>query len=198
MRKSALLLSVGFLLTPLTASAGGIGIIGNGGFHEDRAPYYRDDGLQGVDVQLRPNSGYGGEALLGDMDDRVQGVVRIFMLMDAPLLAPDVSGENPDYEYSWPAHEDLDSRMQGAVLVGVQWGLLGDPSGTQLTLTSLVGSGFATLDNLEFFMVEPGVGATHMLTDRIQAHANIAATGRYRKRISLGANAYAGIRYMFD
>ena len=198
MRKSTLFTSAALLLLPLTASAGGVGFFASGGVHEGRAPYYRDDGLQGIDIQYRPNNAIGFEGLLGDKDDKIQGVVRLFVLNDWPLNAPDVSNENPDYEYTWPAHEDLEIRHQGAVMVGVQWGLIGDPSGFQLTATSLVGSGFATMDNLEFLMVEPGVGVTYAINSRIQANANVAATGRYRKRLYMGANAYAGIRYMFD
>ena len=198
MRKSALLTAASLSLIPLSASAGGVGIITSGGVHEARAPYYRDDGEQGIDVQQRPNAGYGAEGLLGDKDDKIQGVVRLYVLSDWPLNEPDVSNEDQSYEYTWPAHEDLGIRHQGAIMVGVQWGVLGDPGGLQLTATTLVGSGFATLDNLEFFMVEPGVGVTYMLNARVQANANVAVTGRYRKRVYLGANAYASIRYMFD
>jgi hypothetical protein len=198
MRNSTLLAAVGLSLLPLSASAGGIGVIASGGIHEGRAPYYRSDGLQGIDVQQRPNAGVGGEALLGDKDDKIQGVVRLYVLSDWPLNEPDVSNESSDYEYTWPAHEDLPIKHQGAIMVGVQWGILGDPGGFQFTATSLVGSGFATMDNLEFFMIEPGVGVTYMLNERLQAHANLAATIRYRKRVYTGANAYAGIRYMFD
>ncbi len=198
MRNSTLLAAVGLSLTPLSANAGGMGVITLAGLHEGRAPYYRDDGEQGIDVQYRPNAGFGLEGMLGDKDDKIQGVARLFLLSDWPLLEPDTSGEDDSFEYEHPPHEDQPIRHQGAVMVGVQWGLYGDPGGLQLTATTLAGSGFATMDNLEFFMVEPGIGATYMLGERLQAHANVAASVRYRKRAYLGGNAYAGLRYMFD
>ena len=73
MRKTTLLTAAALLLLPLSASAGGIGAFASGGVHEGRAPYYRDDGLQGIDIQYRPNNAIGFEGLLGDKDDKKAG-----------------------------------------------------------------------------------------------------------------------------
>ena len=82
--------------------------------------------------------------------------------------------------------------------IGVQWGLLGDPDGLQLTLTTLVGSGFLTSDSTEFAMADVGAGFTWSAAESIQLYANVAMTARHRKILTYGPAAYAGVRYLFD
>ena len=183
-------LSLGF-----NAHAGAIGLTTSAGMHEERAYYYNQDSQQGLDKQLRPNYGIGIEAMVGDKDEKVQGILRMNWLVDSPPTEPDTGNvENATFP---PAHEQ-DPRNVGTLGLGVQWGVLGDPTGTQLNVGAVVGTGFITTDNTEFLMVETGVGATHNLTSTLQASANLMGTMRFRKHMSFGPNVYAGIRYLFD
>jgi len=153
-----------------TALAGGVGVMGTGGFHEARAYYYRDDGVQGIDTQSRPNIGIGGEALLGAKDDKIIGIMRLYYLSDFPVNDPDLSAEETNkYEFTYPAAADQGHHNVGVMTVGVQWGVWGDPG-----------------------------GFTYALSDQLQTYANVAFSARYRKRVYMGGNMYAGIRYMFD
>ena len=187
------------IVTAMTANsvayAGAIGLQTTAGLHQDRAYFYSQSGEQGLDNQTRPNFGIGLEALIGDKDEKVQGVLKMNWIQDAPLKEPD-TGDTANAVYP-PAHEQ-DTRHVGVLGLGIQWGLLGDPTGTQLNVTSVVGSGFLTTDNTEFVLLETGVGGTHNLTETLQLAGTLAATMRYRKGASFGPNAYVGIRYLFD
>ena len=147
------------------------------------------------ETQLRFNSGLGIEALVGDKDEKIQGILRFLWMSDAQATTPDTGDtilpEHPDYE-------SLKNKNTGVLGLGVQWGLLGDPSDKQLVLTSIVGSGFITTDNTEYVMLEVGAGGTYNLSETLQANANLALTVRNRKHLSFGPNMYAGIRYLFD
>lgn len=177
------------------AHAGALGTVATAGFHQERAYYYTRRGEQHRETQLRFNSGLGIEALVGDKDEKIQGLLRLVWMSDAQATNPDTGDEllpeHPDYD-------SLKNKNSGLLALGVQWGLLGDPSDKQLVLTSLVGSGFITTDNTEYVMLEVGAGGTYNLTETLQAHANVAVTVRNRKQLSFGPNMYAGIRYLFD
>ena len=178
-----------------TAHAGAIGTVATAGFHQERAYYYTRQGEQHRETQLRFNSGLGIEALVGDKDEKIQGILRFLWMSDAQATTPDTGDtilpEHPDYE-------SLKNKNTGVLGLGVQWGLLGDPSDKQLVLTSIVGSGFITTDNTEYVMLEVGAGGTYNLSETLQANANLALTVRNRKHLSFGPNMYAGIRYLFD
>jgi hypothetical protein len=192
-------LALGTLLFSADAQAGGVGLLTTAGTHQIRTYYYRDDGEQGIDNQTRPNFGVGGEAILGDKDDRIQGMMRMYVMRDLPPTAPDLSNENTtDYGFTFPAEHEKAPSDIGTLQVGVQWGMWGDPSTTQIVLNSLIGSGFATTDNLEFFLAEMGGGVTHVLNETMQAHASLALNTRFRKRVYMGVSGFAGVRYMFD
>lgn len=180
-----------------SAHAGALGLTGSAGIHQQRAYYYAPGETRnaGVDSQMRPNYGVGLEAIVGDKDEKVQGILRIGFLQEEPTTEPDTG--NIDNAVYPPAHLE-DPRQVGTLGLGVQWGVLGDPSGTQMTITSVVGTGFITTDNTEFLLVEAGVGGTHNLTPTLQATATIMASMRHRKHMSFGPNMYAGLRYMFD
>ena len=177
------------------AYAGAIGLQTSAGLHQDRAYFYSQSGEQGLDNQSRPNFGIGLETLVGDKDEKVQGVLKISWVQDAPLKEPD-TGRTSDALY--PAAHEEGNRHVGILGLGIQWGVLGDPSGTQMNVTSVVGSGFLTTDNTEFVLLEAGVGGTHNLTETLQLNGTLAAPMRYRKGASFGPNAYVGIRYLFD
>ena len=149
-------------------------------------------------MQTRPNSGIGGELLLGDKDDRVQGLVRLNYMGDVPVENPDTSGQDQSHSYTHPDYDTLGTRKVGVVLIGAQWGVWGDPSKTELVINSLLGAGIATLDKTEFLLLQPAVGVTHTMGDHLQLAGNLAFDGRYRKRIYAGGSANIGVRYLFD
>jgi hypothetical protein len=163
--------------------------------HTDRAYYYNSEGQQGIDNQTQPQAGLGLEGLLGDRDDKILGLMRVYWLRDSPADTPDTQGvKDPVY----PDYESLGPRDIGVAEIGIQWGLLGDPSGLQLTLTTLVGTGFITTDSTEFFLGDAGIGGTFTVSEGVQLYANVGMNIRHRKIVSYGPAAYAGIRYLFD
>jgi hypothetical protein len=177
------------------ARAGGLGVVATGGMHTDRAYYYNSQGAQGIDNQTLPQAGVGLEGLLGDRDDKILGILRVYWLRETPPQTPDTQGVanaiHPDYDALGP-------RDIGVAEIGIQWGLLGDPSGVQLALSTLVGTGFLTNDSSEFALADVGIGGTFAATESIQLFANVAAIVRHRKIVSYGPAAYAGARYLFD
>jgi hypothetical protein len=186
-----------FLLsaTP-TAHAGGLGLITQVGTHQERAYYYSTaSGKQAIDSQTRLNSGTGIEGLLGDRDDKIQGLLRMSWSADSAPKAPDTDGA-ANVEY--PDAHKQGTRHVGTLTLGIQWGVLGDPSEMQLVINSLVGSGFITVDNTEYMILETGVGGTYNFTPEIQAVANLDLVARHRKRFTFGPAINLGIRYMFD
>ena len=189
------LLIVPAMVTSSVSFAGAIGLQTSAGLHQDRAYFYSQSGEQGLDNQSRPNYGLGFETLLGDKDEKIQGVLKISLIQDAPLKEPDTGDTN---NAVYPAEHEQSARSVGVLGLGIQWGVLGDPSGTQMNVTSFVGSGFLTTDNTEFVLIEAGVGGTHNLSETLQLAGTLAATMRYRKGASFGPNAYLGIRYLFD
>lgn len=181
--------------TQSTAFAGTIGLQTMAGMHQERAYYYSQSGEQGIDNQSRPNYGVGIETLVGDKDEKVQGLMRLSWMQDSPPNAPDTGGID---DADIPQAHKQGPRNVGVLGLGVQWGVLGDPSATQMNITSLVGSGFLTNDNTEFVLVEVGVGGTHNLSESVQLTGTLAGTMRYRKHMSFGPTANIGIRYLFD
>ncbi len=188
------------LAAPTSALAGGIGLLGSGGIHQATAYYYQngDPDLQGKDVQMRPNAGFGGELIIGDRDDRVLGLMRLSFNGDWPVNEPDTSAEDQSHEYIYPPAHEQGVRQVGTLLVGIQWGLWGDPTGFQLTAVTLAGSGFATLDNTEYLIIDPGLGFTYGFNKGVQTFVNVTGTTRYRKSWDFGGSAHAGLRYLFD
>ena len=137
----------------------------------------------------------GLETLVGDKDEKIQGILKISWVQDAAPNEPDTGGVN---NAVFPAAHEKGPRDVGVLALGIQWGVLGDPSGTQLNVTSAVGSGFLTTDNTEFVLLEAGVGGTHNLSETVQLAGTLAGTMRYRKHLSFGPSAYIGVRYLFD
>ncbi|MEC7946502.1 MAG: hypothetical protein VX265_02975 [Myxococcota bacterium] len=190
----------GLLGVSAPALAGGIGIIGSGGVQSAKAYYYNIEGDQGVDTQFRPTTSVGGEALLGDPDDKFIGVVRLYGTWNAPVENPEIAGscDGSTNDYVCPDYDSLETEPVGAMTVGLQWGLLGDPRGFQLGASLMLGSAFATPDNLEYFIGEPGAFVTYTMNEKYQLLANVNASVRYRKEYNIGANTYVGVRYLFD
>lgn len=183
------------LLVSTPALAGGIGVIGGGGIHSDRAYYYTQELEQGIDTQQRPNYAWGMEAALGDKDDRTQGLMRVYVNTDLPVNDPDTGDiEDPIF----PPASAEPAQQSGVMMLGVQWGVLGDPDGIQLVLNSLLGSGFATKNNLEYLQAELGAGVTYAVTDSLVLTGSVAGAARFRKHFSSTENVYLGVRFMFD
>lgn len=198
MRTTISILATTLLLlsaTP-TAHAGGLGLISQFGTHQERAYYYSTgSGDQAFDSQTRTNYGTGIEGLLGDRDDKIQGLLRMSWSADSAPKVPDTDGA-ASVEY--PAADKQGTRHVGTLALGIQWGVLGDPSDMQLVINSLIGSGFITVDNTEYMLLETGVGGTYNFTSEIQAVANLDLIARHRKRFTFGPAINLGIRYMFD
>ena len=185
------------LCTQSVANAGTIGLHTMAGLHQERAYYYSQNGDQGIDSQSRPNYGLGFETMVGDKDEKVQGLMRISWMQDAAPKSPDTGNVKSEDADIPPAYAQ-GPRNIGMLGLGVQWGVLGDPSGTQMNITSIVGSGFLTNDNTEFVLLELGVGGTHNLSESLQLTGTVAASMRYRKHMSLGPTMNVGVRYLFD
>ncbi|MCK6507618.1 hypothetical protein L6R53_30340 [Myxococcota bacterium] len=184
------------LALPSQALAGGIGLLTTGGLHQTRAYYYDADGNQGIDAQTRLNYGGGLMGVLGDKDDKVQGIMRLWYMQDQREADPDTG--DTEGEVFYPAYSEQGPRHLGMFTAGVQWGLLGDPSKAMLTLETHAGSGFATSDASEFLLIEVGPGGTLAVSDELVLFASVTADLRYRKRASLSENVYLGARFMFD
>lgn len=189
------ILSAAFFTTP--ALAGGVGVMTTGGMHEAKAYYYDNLGRQGIDTQQRPNAGFGAEVMLGDKDDRIMGLMRVYTNVDWPTEEPTLDGVSEEDAIYPEAHLEA-PRLDGTITMGVQWGLWGDPSGFQLVATTMFGSAFITPDNLEYLIAEGGVGANYMVNERFQLAGTVAFAGRFRKQITISESMFVSARYMFD
>ncbi len=185
------------------AYAGGIGLIGAGGLHQDRVYSYQMDAESGdisqapVDVQYNPSFGGGIELMLGDRDNKVLGVVRGYYYGDAPQSVP--AG---DTGVGNSARQSL--RHVAMVTGGMQYTLVGDPQAFQLVLIGSLGTSFLELDPSEevdlrpYAVAEAGPGITLFLTDSIQLAASTGFGVRYSKRPYFTGTGYVGLRYLFD
>lgn len=178
---------------PGLAQAGGLGFLTTGGLHQERVFYYDSESNSYLDNQMRPNFGTGFEAILGDRDDRMLGIARMYWLADLPPTAP-ADPDVPDAVYSVPT--TLES--VGVCTVGIKFGIWGDPVGFQVHAMGNLGSSVLTTDNLEYLVGELGGGAQYQLGDDLQLYADAMFSGRYRKHFYPGLGAYAGVRYLFD
>jgi hypothetical protein len=189
----------GLAMLSTPAEAGGIGVLGTGGFRQVPAYFYDAERNQGIDWQSRPSYGLGIEGVLGDKDDRILGICRFYSLWDQPTLEPDLSDEEGDTsEYVFPPAHEQSAVTVGAATIGVQWGIFGDPTGLQFVASTMAGTAFLSSDSLEFFIFEPGVGVSWTTNDRIQVFGNANWQVRFRKNFSQGGNVVAGVRYLFD
>lgn len=201
------------LLLSLPAQAGGVGLILTGGAHTEQMWYHSNlisrDGGEGVEVsnprdfekyelvQTLPHAGAGLEVLLGDRDDRITGVFRFYYMQDAPQVDPAAVTTLVPAANVIAAYRDK-PRHVGIGLVGLNFGILGQPDGFQAGIATHVGSGFLTSDHTEFFLADVGPMVTYKFTRQMFAFGEVAYQMRFRKGWSNGLNATAGVRYMFD
>lgn len=185
------------LLLPAPAFAGGLGLFATGGLHGDRVFYYQPDpegNLVQADpvTQTNPNFGGGLELILGDRDNRIQGIFRGYFLQDGPQN-DSFSTKDTDVFNIRTAPRNI-----GVIAGGIQWGLFGEPTGLQLVLDTTVGSGFLTQDFSEFVTVDAQVGGTYMINRKVQLHAEVGGGVRYRLRVTHAESLSLGVRYIFD
>ena len=190
---------LGAFLFSQEALAGGVGVFGAGGLRQAPAYYYRDDGVQFVDFQNRGASSFGAEFLLGDRDDKLQGVMRAFGIFDAPVETPeDAKVTSGTYTFEHPDYDSLTTSTTGSATVGLQWSIWGDPSAFQVVATTMMGAGFITRDSTEFAILQPGAGVTYTLDERFQFIGTVNYNARFRKTLSSGGEVLVGFRYMID
>ena len=200
-------------LASAPAQAGGLGVIVNGGMHQERFYAYdlsETDRVQDTYVynQMRPNYGFGLQGVLGDRDDNWVGTAKFWYQRDGAqtdegVLKNAQSTENKNktagdaegelvYEYRQVA------KSMGLATAGVQWRLWGEPLGFQLSAITNVGAAFMTPDSTEFLLLELGPGVHYTIDKRIQVNAEVLYQGRYRKGYRHAATANVGVRYLFD
>ncbi|MCB9797847.1 MAG: hypothetical protein H6741_34640 [Alphaproteobacteria bacterium] len=194
------------------AFAGGLGVIATGGLHQENIYVYDSydisspDTEQTIVYQQRPTYGFGIVGVLGDRDDRVQGLMKAYYLADT---APTSSGVVDAAEangavagtdgliFTLP-REEGDTRHLGIATAGVQWGILPDPGALQLVANTSLGAGVLTTDSTEFLIADVGLGATYSLSESLVLAGDVAYNMRIRKSLYHNANVNVGIRFMFD
>ena len=192
-----------------SAFAGGIGVLATGGMHTERVFYYSDHSPAGEpyndindydQYQLTQGIGQAGggfELILGDRDDRIMGSMRFFYNLDFPLVDPAEITDEVDPEFV-VANVRSEPRHLGFGMVGLSWGLVGDPGGFQLALLGHVGTAFITFDHTEFFAAQVGPGVTYRFTRQLQLFGDIQYQIRFRKTIAHATYGTVGLRYLFD
>lgn len=180
------------------AQAGGIGVLGLAATHSEKVYFYDENSTQYSDIQLRPTSGFGFEAMLGDRDDRLIGLMRAYYMTDFQARAGNVQTGNIQGELTIPLDDDFRFRSVGVFTAGLQWGLWGDPTGLQINLVTSLGAAVITPDATEFLLVEVGPGVHYVINKKYVVHAEAVGHLRYRKSPSFGGGLNVGVRYYFD
>jgi len=188
-----------------TAFAGGVGISTLGGANTEKVYFYDGADNQYIDVQMRPTWGLTLEAVLGDRDYKLSGLMRFSYLQDS---APTDNVDEPaGYVDRIDSNGDplppevpirTDAKNIGAISAGLVWGIWGDPTGFQVNTLTAVGAGILTTDSTEYVFVEVAPGVQYTLNDQVQLHASAGYHLRFRKGASHGPTASAGVRYLFD
>lgn len=212
------------LLAPAPALAGGFGVLGTGGLHNEQVYFYssrstiNDQAYQQLSdyeqfkvTQWLGQAGGGFEFLLGDArDDRIVGSVRVYYNADLPQRDPvnqidgAVVATNASSNIDQIKAENVvgayrtDVRHLGFAMVGLSWGILGDPNGLQVAAVGHVGTALVTTDHTEFFMAQVGPGITYRFNRKTQLFADAQYQARFRKRFSHATSATVGLRYLFD
>jgi hypothetical protein len=197
------------LLLTAPAYAGGLGVLATGGAHTERVYFYSNadpDGNPYSDIddydqyqitQRLANVGGGLNLVLGDRDDRIIGDCRFYWLMDSPQTDP------ADADTSVPASNIVASyrdkaRHLGMGMVGLSWGIVGDPAKFQLGAVGHVGAAFLTVDHTEFLAFDIGPAVTYRVARQVQVFGDFVYQGRHRKGFTHSGNLTVGARYMFD
>lgn len=188
-------LSAGIALAP-PAWAGGVGIFGTGGVHGERVYYYEENAVGGFDQQepsqqYNPQLGAGLEIALGDKDNKITGLFRLYWCEEAPQQDP----ADPD-KFAFSVRTT--PRDIGMIDAGLVFGFLGKPTGFQLGAVGMVGSAFMTSDQTEFLKAQAGLGVSYTILRHVQFHAQTLHGLRYRKSLDYQSDNVIGVRYLFD
>ena len=190
------------------AHAGGLGVLMTGGSHTERVFFYSNadpDGNPYSNIndydqyevtQNLLHFGSGLNLVLGDRDDRIVGDCRFYWLMDTPQHDPSDSGSVPK-ENVVATYRD-NSRHIGMGMVGLSWGIIGNPSNFMFGAIGHVGSAFITADHTEFLAFDIGPSVTYRVARQIQLFGDVSYQGRHRKGFTHSVNAFVGARYMVD
>ncbi|MCB9678865.1 MAG: hypothetical protein H6737_27435 [Alphaproteobacteria bacterium] len=198
------------LLATAPAYAGGIGLIGNAGIHTEKVYFYSDHTVDGglqiedeanyeqlLQRQALFNGGGGVEFLLGDRDERIQGVFRLFYNADTPQADPASRTTLVAPENVISRHRDT-VKHTGMATMGLNWGIVGSPDNFQAGLSVHVGSGFLTNDRTEFLIAQIGPTVNYRVARQVILFGDVQYAARFRKEFSQGTLVTAGVRYMFD
>jgi len=202
--RTTVLALLGSMLLSTSAYAGGIGVISNGGLHQENVFAYDAELTQYKIAQPRPVYGFGMQAILGDVDDDFVGVAKIYFLGDTPPLRGGVQEAAKSQGWKQSEHGDLEFaaregvRPMGVATAGLQWGVWGEPTGLSVNLVGNLGASFMTSDATEFLLAEVGAGAHYALSDTVQVNAEAVYRMRFRKDFFHGGGFNLGVRYFFD
>ena len=196
-------------LSSAPAHAGGLGVLAIGGAHTEDLFYYSSRGPNGgqlndVDdfpqfelTETIPNLGAGLELILGDRDDRIVGSVRAYYSGDLPQTDPAEITTEVDPRFVVGEFRDS-TRHLGFMMVGMSWGILGDPNGFQFGAVGHVGGAIVTEDSTEFIAMQIGPMVTYKTSRQVQLFGDLQYQGRFRRNYNHGANLVVGARYLFD
>lgn len=198
------------LLASTPAFAGGIGLIGQGGFHTENVYFYSavdpdtntaiTDPLaypQYKSVQLIPHFGTGLEFILGDRDDKVKGVFRGYWHADAPQGDPAKRTDVVAPEAVVASERDV-TRHTALFSMGLDWGVIGDPDEFLVGASVHAGSGVVTSDDAAYFQAMVGPTASYRLSRSTFVFGDLHYVMRYRKNFEHGTQVMVGARYLFD
>ncbi len=213
-----LVLSTALLLSS-PALAGGVGFIGHGGVHGERVYFYSAvDPVSGASyadplnypqfrtTQIIPQFGGGLELILGDRDDRIQGVFRGVYTMDGAQSNPcsttctvDSGGNRVTLDGASvvSAHRSK-ARHVGLVSMGLNIRLIGESDGFQFGASVHLGSGALTNDHSEYLQFAAGPMVSYRLSRLVFGFADLQYVTRYRRAFQHGVQGVAGVRLMFD
>ncbi len=201
-----------FLASATPALAGGVGVELLMGGHTETISYYDANSTQFNENQLRPTAGVAFQAILGDRDYELLGLMRVAFFNDA---GPNIDVVPPDSYVAYTDEEgkelapvvpftdtdddgNADATSLGVISAGLQWGVFGDPTGFQFNVLTMLGAGILTSASTEFLLLEVGPGAHYAFSDEVQIYGQVLYHLRYRKGLSQGTAASVGVRYFFD
>lgn len=211
MRRVAPLLTAALAaLAAPAAHAGGIAPMVMGGFHTERVTIYSSATEEGdriasvVDYrsfdtqQIIGNVGGGLELMLGDRDERIQGVFRGFYMMDAAQVDPASYQDLVDPETLVVNHRE-NIRHLGVGTVGLNIGIV-SAANDKFKLSGAVhlGAAFATAEQAEFFLGQAGLNMGYLVARRAELFLDVAYGLRIPKELSHGAYGTAGVRVLFN
>lgn len=199
------------LLASSDALAGGIAPIVMGGFHTEPLYFYSNvtEGGAGLPItdaaayeqykvtQAIGNFGSGLELMLGDRDDLVQGVFRLWWMMDTPQGDPAKTGLVDEDALVVDYREGL--RHYGMGSVGIQWGVLRAAQDKfKLGISLHVGTGFLTRNRTEFLLAQAGLNTGYQINRTLEVFIDVDYGLRVRKFLMHGVYGTAGLRILFD